>query len=62
MSPAITGTLVAAVLAVTLVAVGFWQALVVGLAMLIGALAGRYVSGDLDINAVLNALRGRKGS
>ena len=62
MTAARTGILVAAVLALTWVIVGFWAFLFVAIAMAIGAAVGRVVDGELDVSRVVDAFRGKRTS
>lgn len=62
MSTALTGALVGAVLAFAALIFGFWGFLLVALLMGIGALAGRVVSGQLDLRALAGAFTGRRSS
>lgn len=62
MSTTLTGALVGAVLAFTALIFGFWGFLLVALLMGIGALAGRVVSGQLDLWALAGAFTGRRTS
>jgi uncharacterized membrane protein len=58
----VIGAAVAAVLALTWVVLGFWAFLLVALAMLIGAVAGRIIDGRLDVRALAEVFRGRRSS
>lgn len=62
MSPTQTGMAIAAVLSIVWITLGFGFFILVGLAILIGALIGRYVSGDLDVSSIVSAVRGRRSS
>jgi uncharacterized membrane protein len=62
MSATVSGALVGAVLAVSALLFGFWGFLLVALFMGIGALAGRVVSGSLDLRALANVFSGRRTS
>ena len=62
MSHTVAGALLGAVIALTWVALGFWQALFVGLAMLIGAGVARVLDGKLDLRGLLDVVRGRRSS
>ncbi len=62
MSTTRIGALVGAVLALTWVVVGFWACVFVAAAMLVGGLVGRIVDGKLDVNGVVNAIRGKRSS
>jgi len=56
------GLLVGAVLAVVWAAIGFWAFVGVAVAMAVGWLVGRLVSGDIDGARLIDALRGRRSS
>ena len=62
MSTTLTGALVGAVLAFAALTFGFWEFLLVALLMGIGALAGRVVSGQLDLRALAGVFTGRRSS
>jgi uncharacterized membrane protein len=62
MSPTITGAVIGAVLAVSIILFGFWGFLLVALFMGVGALLGRIVSGKLDVRGLANAFSGRRTS
>lgn len=62
MSAGDKGLLIAALLAVVAVAIGFWQALCVAVAMALGWAAGKAMDGSLDVAALVEALRGRSRS
>ncbi|UWF76823.1 MULTISPECIES: DUF2273 domain-containing protein [Microbacterium] len=62
MSTTLTGALVGAVLAFAALTFGFWGFLLVALLMGIGALAGRVVSGQLDLRALAGVFTGRRVS
>jgi uncharacterized membrane protein len=62
MSATVTGTLIGAVLAVSALLFGFWGFLLVAVFMGIGAIAGRIVSGKLDVRGVADAFTGRRTS
>jgi len=62
MSTTLTGALVGAVLAFAALIFGFWGILLVALLMGIGALAGRVVSGQLDLRALAGVFTGRRAS
>lgn len=57
-----TGILIGAVLALTGVAFGFWAFVFVAIAMGIGALVARVVSGQTDLTAIVDAVRGKRVS
>jgi uncharacterized membrane protein len=56
------GAAAGAVLALTWIVLGFWAFLLVTMAMLIGAAAGRVADGRLDVRALADAFRGRRSS
>ncbi|WP_285248412.1 DUF2273 domain-containing protein [Pseudarthrobacter sp. efr-133-R2A-89] len=62
MTPVVAGTAAGAVLALAALAFGFWGFLLTAIFMAIGALLGRAAEGQLDLGAVLDALRGRRSS
>lgn len=62
MSTTTVGSAVGAVLALTWIVLGFWAFVLVGVAMLAGALVGRIVDGRLDVRALADAFRGRRSS
>jgi len=61
-SASVIGAAAAAVLTLTWVVLGFWVFLLVALAMLIGAVAGRIIDGRLDVRALAEVFRGRRSS
>ena len=62
MTPVVAGTAAGAVLAAAALAFGFWGLLLTAIFMAIGAVLGRAAEGQLDLGAVLDALRGRRSS
>ena len=62
MSAATVGAAAGATLALTWVVLGFGAFVLVTLAMLIGAAAGRVAEGRLDVRALADAFRGRRSS
>lgn len=62
MNASVIGAAAAAVLALTWVVLGFWAFVLVALAMLIGAVAGRIIDGRLDVRALAEVFRGRRSS
>lgn len=62
MNASVIGAGVAAVLALTWIAFGFWAFVLVALAMLIGAVVGRIIDGRLDVRALADVFRGRRSS
>ncbi|MEI3843296.1 MULTISPECIES: hypothetical protein [Microbacterium] len=57
-----TGAVVAGVLALSWIAFGFWAAVLVAAALLLGAGIGRMVEGRLDPRALMDVFRGRRSS
>ena len=53
---------VGAVLAVVALTLGSWAFVVVAVAVALGGLVGRIVSGDLDVRRLLDVLLGRRSS
>lgn len=62
MSATLAGIAIAATLAISALAFGFWAMLLVGLFMVVGAVIGRSMDGRLDLRGVLDALRGKRTS
>lgn len=62
MSATLTGALIGAVLAISIILFGFWGFLLVAVFMGVGALLGRIVSGKLDVRALVGAFSGRRTS
>ncbi|MFS0729241.1 DUF2273 domain-containing protein [Curtobacterium sp. 1P10AnD] len=62
MNATVVGAGAGAVLAIVAVTLGFWAFVVVAVFMLVGALVGRIVSGDLDVRRLVDVLRGRRSS
>ena len=56
------GMAVGAVLAIVWITLGFGAFVLVALAIVIGALVGRFAQGDLDVSGILAAVRGRRSS
>lgn len=56
------GILIGAVLALSWVAFGFGSFVFVAIAMAVGALAGRFADGKLDVTNVVDAFRGKRSS
>ncbi len=56
------GVLVGAALALAWVSVGFWAAVLVAVGMVVGALVGRAIGGDLHLHRLLAAFRARRSS
>ena len=53
---------VAATLAIVWIAFGFGAMILVALAIVVGALIGRYLEGRLDVSGLVSAVRGRRSS
>ena len=62
MNTTVVGMGVGAVLAVVALTLGFWAFVVVAVAIALGGLVGRIVSGDVDVRRLLDVLRGRRSS
>lgn len=62
MSATVTGALAGAVLAFAGLIFGFWGFLLVALLMVIGAIVGRMLSGELDVRALAGVFTGRRTS
>ncbi|PYY33858.1 hypothetical protein DEJ16_03105 [Curtobacterium sp. MCJR17_055] len=62
MNATVVGMAVGAVLAVVALTLGFWAFVVVAVAIAVGGLVGRIVSGDVDVRRLLDVLRGRRSS
>ena len=62
MNASVIGGAAAAVLALTWIVLGFWAFLLVLLAMLVGAAAGRIADGRVDVRALAEVVRGRRSS
>lgn len=62
MSATVIGAAVGAVLAFAGLVFGFWGFLLVAILMGLGALAGRVVSGELDLRALAGVFTGRRTS
>lgn len=62
MTPTIAGTLIGAILAVSILVFGFWGFLLVAVLMAVGAVLGRIVSGKLDVRGLADAFTGRRTS
>lgn len=57
-----TGMAIGAVLAIVWIAFSFGAVILVALAIVIGALIGRYLEGRLDVSGIVSAVRGRRSS
>ncbi|PYY33924.1 MULTISPECIES: DUF2273 domain-containing protein [unclassified Curtobacterium] len=62
MNTTVVGMAVGAVLAIVALTLGFWAFVVVAVAIALGGLIGRIVSGDVDVRRLLDVLRGRRSS
>lgn len=62
MTPTQTGMAIGAVLSIVWITTTFGFMILVALAIVLGALIGRYVSGELDVSGIVNAVRGRRSS
>lgn len=62
MSATVIGMAIGAVLALTWIEYGFWEFIGVAIAIALGALIARIVSGKLDVRSVAEALRGKRTS
>ncbi|PZE61563.1 hypothetical protein DEJ24_04705 [Curtobacterium sp. MCPF17_001] len=62
MNTTVVGMAVGAVLAIVALTLGFWAFVVVAVAIALGGLVGRIVSGDVDVRRLLDVLRGRRSS
>lgn len=62
MSPTVSGALIGAILAVSIILFGLWGFLLLALFMAIGAILGRFMSGKLDVRGLANAFSGRRTS
>lgn len=62
MNPTVIGALIGAILAAAALVFGFWGFLLVALFMAVGALAGRFASGKVDLRGLTDALTGRRSS
>lgn len=62
MSTTLAGALIGAIIAFAALTFGFWGLLLVALLMGIGAVAGRVVSGRLDLRALAGVVTGRRSS
>ena len=61
-TPTTIGMVIAGVIALTWMTVGFGQAIFVGVAIGVGALIGRAVENCLDVRELVDVLRGRARS
>jgi uncharacterized membrane protein len=62
MTPTVSGALIGAILAVSILVFGFWGFLLIALFMAVGAILGRIVSGKLDVRGLADAFTGRRTS
>lgn len=56
------GIFVGAILAIVWLTFGFWGFVLVAVAMIIGAIAGRIIDGKLDVRSLVDAVRGKRSS
>lgn len=56
------GMAIGAVLAIVWIAFTFGAMILVAIAIVIGALIGRYLEGRLDVTGIVSAVRGRRSS
>ena len=62
MSSTVTGIAVAAVLAASALAWGFWGFILMLIFMAVGAILGRAAEGKLDLRGMIDALTGKRTS
>ncbi len=62
MKPTYVGILIGAVLAIVWIEYNFWAFVGVSVAMVIGALIGRFTEGKFDPRSVLDAFKGKRSS
>lgn len=62
MNMTLLGSVLGAIFVYSWITLGFGNALLVGLGMLVGALVARALSGEIDLRAIYSALRGRRSS
>jgi uncharacterized membrane protein len=56
------GIFVGAILAIVWFTFGFWAFVLVAVAMIVGAIAGRIIDGKLDMRSLVDAIRGKRSS
>lgn len=57
-----TGMLLGAIIAFSLLQLGFWKTVIIVIAMALGALTVRVLEGRLDLRALADVVRGRRSS
>lgn len=62
LSPTASGTIIAAVLALTWMILGFWSCLWLAIAMGLGAVIARALAGEIHVRSVVDAMRGKRTS
>ena len=62
MTPTVTGVVVGVVLALTILAFGFWGFLLVAVLGTVGGVIGATLSGRIDLKAAVDAARGRRSA
>lgn len=62
MTATVVGAALGAVLAAAALFFGFWGFLLTAVFIAVGALVGRFASGELDLRAVANVFSGRRTS
>lgn len=62
MNATVSGALIGAVLALSIILFGFWGFLLIAVFMAVGALLGRILSGKLDVRGLVGAFSGRRTS
>ncbi|UFS58265.1 DUF2273 domain-containing protein [Subtercola endophyticus] len=56
------GIIIGAVLALVWIIFGFWAFFFVLIAMIVGAVIGRFVDGKLDVGTLVGAFQGKRSS
>lgn len=56
------GMLLGAIIAFSLLQLGFWKTVIIVIAMVLGALTVRVLEGRLDLRALFDVVRGRRSS
>ncbi|MCU1479512.1 MAG: hypothetical protein JWQ19_298 [Subtercola sp.] len=56
------GIIIGAVLALVWIIFGFWAFFFVLIAMIVGAIIGRFVDGKLDVGTLVGAFQGKRSS
>jgi uncharacterized membrane protein len=56
------GIIIGAVLALVWIIFGFWAFFFVLIAMIVGAIIGRFVDGKLDVSTLVGAFQGKRSS